>query len=504
MSHFEISCPTCQKRLRLALEHSGKSVRCPGCRNIFAANAPAAEGPVTGRGASDQPGASPGQPRRARIISSSEPPKQRPADPPPEKRKTSNARPPKRKSGTPAASSAGYDEETDWTEDTADSWANDESGYEDPFTSDPYATEQQPQRRKKSGPSAAKGLLTFLLIWLAIFGALLAVGAGGYYLFQNLPSVGGNFVDLDYLPQNVDAVVHIRLRDVLNAPVLANIKNRNPAAFNNGMTNVIQPEDIESITMGIWENGSATAELPGAAALLSSGNGATGWIAVARCSRAVNPGGAGLSIAEKYKGIDLYRDTSNKFHWFADTYTVVIGDEAEIKASVDRNGKEFRQEKFDFAPSSGQIVIAAVGMQNQNSAASSLAGSPFAAASQLQTLMNSSVDRWGMSIGVSSNISVDLGLNCKTGSGAQQIHTEFQNLLAQGRSQLTQLSSSPLSAAPQLQTVIKIGGDLLNSVQVSQSGTTVSLSASIQKSQIDQIADLANSMPGAGMMPPGM
>jgi hypothetical protein len=171
---------------------------------------------------------------------------------------------------------------------------------------------------------------------------------------------------------------------------------------------------------------------------------------------------------------------------------------------VDRNGKEFRQEKFDFAPSSGQIVIAAVGMQNQNSAASSLAGSPLAAASQLQTLMNSSVDRWGMSIGVSSNISLNLGLNCKSGSGAQQIHTEFQNLLAQGRSQLTQLSNSPLSAAPQLQTVIKIGGDLLNSIQVSQSGTTVSLSASIQKSQIDQIADLANSMPGAGMMPPGM
>src|SRR4051794_26868190 len=36
------SCPTCQKKLSLAEELAGRSVRCPGCRTVFAAPAPAA------------------------------------------------------------------------------------------------------------------------------------------------------------------------------------------------------------------------------------------------------------------------------------------------------------------------------------------------------------------------------------------------------------------------------------------------------------------------------
>lgn len=382
----------------------------------------------------------------------------------------------------------------------------DESAYDDPYA-DPYSTQQQPQRRKKASSKAAKGILSFLLIWLIAFGVILGVGAGGYFLYRNLPNLGGgNFVDLDYLPQNVDAVVHVRVADILRAPVLETIRNKNPAAFNNGMTNVIQPEDIVSMTFGIWENGSGSVEVPGPAMFLSGGGNAPGWIAVARCSRAVNPGGAGLSIAEKYNGVDLYRDADGTFHWFADTYTVVMGGQAEIKASVDRNGKEFRQEKFDFAPSSGEVVIAVVGMKSQSAGTSALPGSPMANAAQLQSLIQSNVDRWGLSLGVSSNISMDLGLNCKSGSGAQQVQTEIQNLLGQGRSQLNQLASSPFAAAPQLQTVVKLGGELLDAIKVSQSGTTVSLSALIQKSQIDQIAGLADSMPGPGslMGPPGM
>lgn len=508
MSHFEITCPTCQKRLKLAAEHAGKSVRCPGCRNIFQATAPASEPPATDR--RREPAEQPApQPRRARIVSSGDPqPKSSSGS---AERKKPAGSGGKRSSqtrngaGAAAAGSAGYDEETDWTDDTADSWMTDESSYDDPYA-DPYSTQQQPQRRKKPASQAAKGILSFVLIWLIAFGVILGVGAGGYFLYRNLPDISGNFVDLDYLPQNVDAVVHVRLASLLKAPVLDTIRRKNPAAFNNGMTNVIQPEDIDSLTIGIWEAGSGGAEVPGAAMLLAGGGGAPGWIAVARCSRAVNPGGVGLSLAEKYNGVDLYRDTSNTYLWFADTYTVVMGDQAEIKAAVDRNGKEFRQEKFDFAPSSGEVVIAVVGMQNKGAAASSLGSTPFANAAQLQNLMHSNVDRWGMSLGVSSNISMDLGLNCKSGSGAQQIQTELQNLLSQGRSQLNLLSSSPFGAAPQLQTIVKLGGELLDGIKVSQSGTTVSLTALIQKSQLDQIANLADTMPGPGslMGAPGM
>ncbi|MBL8814077.1 MAG: hypothetical protein JNM43_28170 [Planctomycetaceae bacterium] len=512
MSHFEISCPTCQKRLKLAVEHSGKNVRCPGCQNIFQATAPAADPPLAGRKTpekAEQPSAPP-QPRRARIVSSGESPAKPAAGSSETKRPSGGKRSSQTRkgAGAAAAGSAGYDEETDWTEDTSDSWMTDESAYDDPYA-DPYSTQQQPQRRKKASSQAAKGILSFLLIWLIAFGVILGVGAGGYFLYRNLPDLGGgNFVDLDYLPQNVDAVVHVRLAEILRAPVLDTLRQKNPAAFNNGMTNVIQPEDVESLTIGVWEAGSggAQVQVPGPAALLAGGGSVPGWIAVARCSRAVNPGGAGLSIAEKYNGVDLYRDADNTYHWFADTYTVVMGGAAEIKACVDRNGKEFRQTKFDFAPSSGQVVIAAVGMKSQGAGTSALPGSPMANAAQLQNLVQSNVDRWGMSLGISSSISIDLGLNCKSGSGAQQIQTEIQNLLGQGRSQLNQLASSPFAAAPQLQTVVKLGGELLDSIKVSQSGTTVSLSAAVQKSQIDQIAGLADSMSGPGslMRPPGM
>src|SRR4051812_42336844 len=42
---IEISCPSCQQKLRVAASFAGKQVRCPKCLTVFAA--PAAESGIT-------------------------------------------------------------------------------------------------------------------------------------------------------------------------------------------------------------------------------------------------------------------------------------------------------------------------------------------------------------------------------------------------------------------------------------------------------------------------
>lgn len=470
MGHLELVCPHCEKRLRLSDEHGGKTVRCPSCRNTFIAEAP--KGKLTQQ---SQP------PQRSRASSAPQQPRRTEATPPGTRQSSSRSDsgrtanrptrrevpPSTRKRPEPVNDDAAWDESSDYED------------YNDPFVPQPAAS-------RRHRPSELPGKL--LKIGLFGFLALLiigGVGGLGYFAYRQIGAssrgVAGNAVNMAWLPENVEAVVYVRMADIVTSPFVEKARQKFPIPESMNLAGK-RVEDIDYVLAGFWTAAGNPGEVPGVFNAIPFGP-AGGWQQGSESLTVIRMSIAGSVPSGKqsgsYGGVTLYRDGSGKTSCLADSQTILIGSEKSVKEALDRKGIEFFQSMLSFIPSSGQVIIAGMGQTRKQPMARQLQNKP---AAEIHKAIDSHTKCAAIIANFSSDVSITSTLLCHDAAGAERIDTEIKNGIAAIRHQMGQISAK--LPVPELGDVLTT---FMTSVNVSRDTDRLTIQARIPSGIIDVI-----------------
>ncbi len=537
MGHFELDCPGCNKRLRMGAEHLGKTVRCPACKTIFPAAAVAAptvadpviviESPPPKRasGSREQPddgtdnGVKEPRVRTARIISpapatQAEPVREtRPSPNSPPKQTSSGSRvssgPSTKRPGTSASSDEPYQEprpsprrraprksrrEADsWETAFSDPWSSDgeaidpydQPDADDPYSAAPRSTRPSSRRRKSDTGGKVVKILLFLLLAAAGLGT---VGGLGYLLFTNLPGIPGfsNVVDLTYMPENLEAIVCVHPAQMLASPVMQQLSSKFPQmkeSMNQGTNELkIQPENVESVTVGMWPDPSMTSQLPGMATMMpwNTRRGGMGMLMVMRLRSPLDTATTLFGQTSDYNGTKLYSNGTQSI-WTPSPTIVVMGNDAAVKAAVDRGEKQFRFSRFDFVGRGGSMTLAAVGKPSSGPPPGAFP-SGINPAVRLANSIGGKATAVGFGITFSSSINVTAAIQCQDSNQSETLQKEMQDAVTEGKNQLSTIQNNPMVG-----TFITALKPVLDAISITRSGSTVNISSTIDQSVISAI-----------------
>lgn len=254
------------------------------------------------------------------------------------------------------------------TDDYGGSYSSEDYDY-------PTAAAPQPKTRRKTKSGVPQKLLKTGLFVLLILLAVGTVGGLGYFAWKNIPGLGGNVVNMAYLPENLDGFIYAEPASIVNSAIGKALQAK--FSVQQTTTSGVMPgdfADIDSIVIGYWQSSGVLVELP---PMLTSpwGNSTGGrdFLAVLRANKPIDMSKSPANRQVTHNGMTLYRLDSTdqgKVACLADTRTMLLGSEQSVKAALDRNGKEFKHAKFGFVRGSGQVIIAGTGTSSASPPAS--------------------------------------------------------------------------------------------------------------------------------------
>lgn len=394
-------------------------------------------------------------------------------------------------------------------------YSYDDEDYEAPADDEGESEEEAPRRKSsggsrskskkktsKKGSGAAKVLIPILIGAIGL-GAVGLFGWGAYFVFSKLG--GRNIVNMQYFPEETEMLFHVRPADMWNAPLLADVRN-NPAVAQQmkeaqqGLD--IQVTDIDSVTIGVtniaqrqmFNRFSGVATGPMASA------GPQQTLGVMRLTRDIT-----AADMEKIPGATKATHGSQSLQvrqngfkqvtqWLASPRLVVFGDDALVKAAIDRGSKEFRFKHFDIGSTKNQFMMVAAPRGEAKPASGGLPGS-------LDAVMNQHAKGMYLGLSLTSEVVMDSKVTCFSSEGATAIKAEFDKGINQAKQQLTGLN--PLIAS-QIQPLIAVGNETLNSLKVTASGSNVNVEGRISNKIVDAFKQLSSNPMFSGMMGGGM
>ncbi|MEZ6060044.1 MAG: hypothetical protein R3C19_06765 [Planctomycetaceae bacterium] len=492
MDKFEISCPGCARQLRLAESQREKQVRCPTCKTVFVVRAPqraasaeiaAAAPQADGQQApAKSPAAdlSPQARRAAKMAMRRASAPKAGKKPKPQPKNTSEPRPARR---TRAVAAEVYDDDADEIHNNPYT-TNIVEDYDDPFTGADdfgYDAGLPPSAPKKRTSRSSNNTGQIVAIAVAVVVGMFAIGGLGLVAWKFLPGIGGNIVDLSYMPSDTAGFMKINVADVASSAIFRERIAGNPT-FQNATAAMGQQlglnlSDIDSVTFGISSGGMGGSMFGG----LPSGS---GGVMVVRTRVPV----AGSLLAaqsvsgrseETYNGEVIY-SLNGRYGWLPDSRTIVIGQRSQVVAAIDGKGKQHRFRQFDFASSRYDIL---------------LVGEPGAAGSTFRTPMGSSLQRdaKGIAMGINLSGSAELNFQVNCNSRAQataSVERADRDLEDAKRNLDRQMAMSPF-VNDELKNAAQ---RLIDDVSVTSSGSVVTLNVTIPRDVIDKVFSMIPGM----------
>lgn len=254
-------------------------------------------------------------------------------------------------------------------------------------------------KKGKAKQAASFDWVTPLLTGLAALVVIGLLGGGGYFVYTLIDLKVVNKIDLTYLPPDADLVVHVRVDDVMNSPIMQSalaVPAVKQAIDKIASETHISPSDIKTITLGATGVSDADFSklvpmpvigMPGAPAGPRGGAGPAGGsektraVIVIRASKNL-PADVVTKIpgyeSATHKAMTYYRPSTPQLRnaqpalCLAAPDILLVADESEIQRIADNGPKQKRRAEFDFVETGPQIVVA---MLNKNSAASGAPGS---------------------------------------------------------------------------------------------------------------------------------
>ena len=350
-----------------------------------------------------------------------------------------------------------------------------------PARSGRSSSKKTPKKRRAGSGNWQKPVI----VGGTVVAVLALLGGVGFVVFPLLAELlGGNKIDMAWLPPDSEMVIHARVADTWNAPFVKSMMSA-PAvgqALNVKELLGLEPEEIRSVTFGVADVAQQGrgpgfgAGLPGmnpaglAAARRNAGTPRA--LAVLRTTQSFDP----KAMQNKLRGNRTVNYQQRELIYvggvalngqvcfFPDSKTVVMGSEAEVKAAVDRGPKAPRREDLDFIDA-GRHVIIVVAPKDAAAFESSAPSSPIPlpGVSNLGTALKGKVK--GICLGLSFGDDLDwsAAANCTTPDAAKEASAEIGKSLESAKGEFNKLRSS---APPQLTEIVLLGDTMLNSIVV--------------------------------------
>jgi len=319
--------------------------------------------------------------------------------------------------------------------------------------------------RKKSKSSSAS-VVPMLALFLV---AALVLGGGAYGLTLLLQGDGSS--DVDWLPGDIQGYAKIQVDGLWNAAVFQGVKGTpGGQKFVEEMTKSlgVGPQDVDVMIVGMTAS-------------------RTSSVIVIRSRKALDA--AAVQSSEKLQSAShnwiSYLTNNRLATYLPNSTTLIRGPEAAIKSLLERGKKNPSEAKFAFARGYRDHVVIAM------SGASSSMSSLFPRGNGNEMLLRGNA---------SSEIRISAQETYGSADAARTQSEKMKSDIEKGKSEMsrakTQLASvpaNPLVKTDQIAKLIAGAEQVLNSVQVSQSGTRVNVQATISGQLMTDFVELSSS-----------
>ena len=342
-------------------------------------------------------------------------------------------------------------------------------------------------KKKSRGSGNAGKVIAIIAISLLVLLALGGVGYGVMLLAQ-----GDGSSDVDWLPSDIQGYAKVQVDNIWAAGALQSFKNGSGGTslakeVTDGLG--IGPQDIDQVIISIPRTGrnDQVFVIRGRQPFDKSK-------LVASSKKVEEVSHGGLTYLKKSPTAVLFQP---------DSKTVILTSESVIQALITRGKKNPNAKDFGFAGNyRDHVVVASLGSGQPAMTTSSLSNplmQPMAPLAEAKTML--------LRANATSDISLTVQAGFASAEAAKSVVDRSQSDLTRGKSQFsqqkTQLQSMPSNPMVPKDKLIKLmdgAEQMLNSVQITQSGTSMNAKVKVPGTLITDAMDMINSSP-FGTMP---
>lgn len=372
--------------------------------------------------------------------------------------------------------------------------------------------------KKKKKAAGMPPWLKYVAFGLA--GVLVVGGLAGAIVMAVGSLGGGNVIDLAWLPEDADLFVKVEPDELWNAPMLATVRDNE--MVKNMMEQATQQggvkfglSDIDSVTMAGLDMSDTYQQQVG---FLGKRVGRptiakkadAKMVGVVRFKKDITPADLGDDAESRKKdhgGKSYYSAPDGQAVYLADARTMLVGQEGQVTAAMDRGPTEPRVSRIDFVNPRHQLlfVIAPPKMLDAEARSQIQAtpSSPSAtpAMQKVQKSLNDSTKAFAFGLSLTSDIKMEVQMQCFSSSEAESLKTDLDTALAELK---TKFESSTGQMPPQFADFAAIGKETIDSLSAKKSGDEVSVAMQVPGRITTAVQDAIASNPMAAMMLQGM
>jgi hypothetical protein len=402
----------------------------------------------------------------------------------------------------------------------------DEQAYDDYGADDQYDDYEPAPKRSSSSSSKKKSKKKKKAAGLPPWLKYVAFGLAGVVVLGGLVGVvvtavgggGSNVIDLTWLPEDADLFVKVEPDELWNAPMLASVRENatvkqlmEQAAQQGGVK--IGLSDIDSVVMAGLDMSDTYQQQVG---LLGNRIGRptvakkadAKMIGVVRFKRDVTAADLGDDAESRKKdhgGKSYYSAPDNQAIYLVDARTMLVGQEAQVTAAMDRGPTEPRVSRIDFVNPRHQLLFVIAPPKILDAEArSQVQSSPTSgppAIQNVQKSLNDNTKAFAFGLSLTSDIEMEVQMQCFSSSEADTLKTDLDTALAELK---TQFTASTGQVPPQFSDFVAIGKESIDSLGAKKSGAEVSVALKIPGRITTAVQDAIASNPLAAMMLQGM
>ncbi|MDA0808391.1 MAG: hypothetical protein O2945_12050 [Planctomycetota bacterium] len=372
--------------------------------------------------------------------------------------------------------------------------------------------------KKKKKAAGMPPWLKYVAFGLA--GVLVVSGLAGAIVMAVGSLSGSNVINLAWLPEDADLFVKVEPDELWNAPMLATVRDNETvklmmeqATQQGGVK--IGLSDIDSVIMAGLDMSDTYQQRVG---FLGNRVGRptiakkadAKMIGVMRFKRDVTVADLGNDAESRKKdhgGKTYYSAPDGQAVYLADARTMLVGQEGQVTAAMDRGPTEPRVRRIDFVNPGHQLLFVVAPPKLLDAEARSqiqtTPSSPSAtpAMQKVQKSLNESTKAFAFGLSLTSDIKMEVQMQCFSSSEAESLKTDLDTALAEVKAQF---ESSTGQIPPQFADFAAIGKEAINSLSAKKSGDEVGLAMQVPGRITTAVQDAIAANPMAAMMLQGM
>ena len=231
-------------------------------------------------------------------------------------------------------------------------------------------------------------------------------------------------------------------------------------------------------------------------------------IGVVRFKRDVTVADLGDNAESRKKdhgGKSYYSAPDGQAIYLADARTMLVGQEGQVTAAMDRGSTEPRVRRIDFVNPGHQLLFVVAPPKLLDAEARSQVQSSTPSASpalqKVQKSLDENTKAFAFGLSLTSDIKMEVQMQCFSSSEADALKTDLDTALAEVK---TQFESSTGQIPPQFADFAAIGKETIDSLSAKKSGDEVDLAMQIPGRITTAVQEAIAANPLAAMMLQGM